>query len=139
MSALEPQSEPNGNPIGRVRAAVQVFQHHEDGLTQQMCHITETGEELARFTIALENGVSAYIPVDANTEDKLRDKGLPCFQFPVRRNSDSQHISVGGNPDSRQTASTEYIEIPMQMTEAIELSIFDAGTVESIQAFPTVS
>ena len=154
LSALEPQGEPNGNPIGRVRAAVQAFQHHEDVLTQQMCHInvrgkvvangmvdTETGEELARFTIAFENGVSAYIPIDANAEDRLRGKGLPCFQFPVQGNSDlirrAEEVREK-HSDSQQTTATEDIEIPMRMVEAIELGILDAGTVESIQAFPTV-
>lgn len=158
LNALAAQGEPNRNPIGRVRAAVAAFQHHADVLTQQMCYINvrgkvvairtidaETGKELARRTITFENGVSAHIPVDANAEDRLRGMGLPCLQFdvtPLIREAGGsteetpQHVT----PVIREAGglSTEDIEVPMQMTEAIALGILDAGTVESIQAFPTV-
>ena len=150
LNALESQGEPNGNPIERVRAAVEAFQQHEEELIRQMCHINvrgkvvasrtvdaETDEELARWTIAFENGVSAYIPVDANAEDRLRDKGLPCFRFdPLSRDPEFAPTEEGSR--DREFAPTEDIELPMQMTQAIELGILDAGTVESIRAFPTV-
>ena len=161
LNALESQGVPNRNLIGRVRAAVAAFQPHAEVLIRQMCHINvrgkavairtldaETGKELARWTITFENGVSAYIPVDANAEDRLRDKGLPCLQFnvtPLIRGAGG--LSAGpltplirgaGGLNEAEGLSTEDIEIPMQMTEAIALGILDAGTVESIQAFPTV-
>ena len=173
LNALESQGAPNRNLIGRVRAAVAAFQHHEAVLAQQMCRINvrgkvvairtidaETGKELARWTITFENGVAAYIPVDADAEDRLRDKGLPCLQFdvtPLIRAAgglseeapqhvtplirEAEGISSGPlTPLIREAGgvNTEDIEISMQMTEAIALGILDTGTVESIQRFPTV-
>ena len=50
------------------------------------------------------------------------------------------HINVRGKvvANGRVDTETGDIESPMRMVEAIELGILDAGTVESIQAFPTV-
>lgn len=132
-NALEPQGEPNSSAIARVRAAVRAFQQQEELIIRQMCQVNvrgkvvargtvdvETGKELAHFTIAFEGGTSAYIPLDTNAEDRLKDKGLPFFRLAT-------------------FTPNEDINIPMQMAEAIELGILDAGTIESIRAFPIVS
>lgn len=132
LSAIEPYGRSNGNPITRIRAAVRAFQPHEAELIQQMCYLniqckvvksgfvdSETGEELAQFSIIFEEGVSAYIPVDNNAAEKLKTKGLPFFQ-------------------PRTFVLNEAMKIPMKMEQAIQLGILDTETVESIQEFPTV-
>ena len=132
LSALEIQGEPNGSAIGRVRSVVEAFQQHEEEIVQQMCHINvrskavkhktvddETGKELAHFMIAFEGGASACIPLDTHAEDRLKEKGVPCFPLDA-------------------FIPNAVIEIPMQMAEAIALGILDTETVEKIQAFPTV-
>ena len=94
LSALETRDVPNGNAIARVRATVQAFQSHEEEIVKQMCHINvrgkvvpekivddEIGEDLAHFTIAFESGASACIPLDTDTEDRLREKGMPLFSL----------------------------------------------------------
>ena len=50
------------------------------------------------------------------------------------------HINVRGKvvANGRVDTETGDIESPVRMVEAIKLGILDAGTVESIQAFPTV-
>ena len=132
LNALELQEPSNDNPVVRVRAAVESFQQHEEEIVRQMCQINvrgqviedpavdpETGNELARLRIEFEGGTSAYIPVDANAEDRLSANGMPCFSFnPFILNAD--------------------IQIPMSMEAAVALGILDTGTVEKIQAFPTV-
>lgn len=132
LSAIEPYSRSDGNPITRIRAAMQAFQPHEETLIRQMCHLnlqckvvtrgivdSETGEELAHFSIEFEGGVSAYIPVDNKAADRLKAKGLPFFQ-------------------PRTFVLNETMKVPMEMAQAIELGILDAETVENIQEFPTV-
>ena len=132
-NALELQSEPNDSAIARVRAAVEGFQRYEASLIHQMCHVNvrgkvvergfhdpETGRELAHFTIEFKDGSSAYIPLDAHAEDRLREKGRFVF-----------------SPDA--FVPDEDMRIPMQMAEAIALGVLDTRTVKSIQAFPTVS
>ena len=132
LNALEIQGEPNGSAVGRVRSVVEAFQQHEEEIVQQMCQINvqgkvvthktvddETGRELAHFVIAFEGGASACIPLDTHAEDRLTEKGVPCFSLDA----------FIPNAD---------IEIPMRMAEAIALGILDTETVEKIQAFPTV-
>lgn len=132
LSAIEPYGRSDGNPITRIRAAMQAFQPHEEALIRQMCHVnvkcqvvtrgvvdSETGEELARFSIEFEGGASAYIPVDNEAAKKLKAKELPFFQ-------------------PRAFALNETMKIPIEMEQAIELGILDTETVENIQAFPTV-
>ena len=132
LHALEIQSEPNGSAIGRVRSVVAAFQQHEAEIIQQMCHINvqgkvvtqktvddETGKELAHFAIAFEGGTSACIPLDPHAEDRLTEKGVPCFSLDA----------FIPNAD---------IEIPMRMAEAVAVGVLDTETVEKIQAFPTV-
>jgi len=132
LSAIEPYSRSVGNPITRIRAAIQAFQPHEEELIQQMCHLNvqgtvvkrgfvdpETGTELAQFSIVFEGGVSAYIPTDNSAAKKLKIKELPFFQ---------PHTFV----------LNETMKIPMTMHQAIQLGILDAATVENIKQFPTV-
>ena len=133
LNALELQGEPNDSAVARVRAVVAGFQRHEASLIKQMCHVNvggkvvahrlldpETGKALADFTIAFKGGSTAYIPVDTEAEDKLKEKGISFFY-----------------PDT--FVLNEEIGIPMQMAESIALGVLDTETVEKIQAFPTVS
>ena len=147
LNALEPQSEPNGSAIARVRAVIEAFQQYEDAIVRQMCHVNvrgkvvargtvdpETGAELARFTIEFEGGSAASIPLDRNAEERLQDKGLPFLPLHAFTRD-----SVGGNSNTRPLAPTEDIEIPMQMSQAIALGVLDTETVQKIRAFPSVS
>ena len=132
LNVIEPHGGFDGNPITRIRVAMQAFQPHEEALIQQMCHInlkgkvvtrgivdSETGEELARFSIEFEGGAAAYIPVDNEAAKKLQAKELPFFQ-------------------PRTFVLNETMKIQMEMNQAIQLGILDTETVENIQAFPTV-
>ena len=132
LSTIQPYSRHDGNPITRIRAAIQAFQPHENELIQQMCHLNvqckvvkngfvdvETGDELAQFSIVFEGGVSVYIPVDNNAAEALKTKGIPFF-----------------NPDT--FVLNETMKISMKLHQAIQLGILDAQTVEKIQEFPTV-
>ena len=131
MNTLEARSEPDDNSVRRIRTAMYAFQQHEEELIKQMCQVNvlgrvvargtvdaETGKELASFTIEFKGG-AAYIPLDNNAADTLTANGLPHFQL-------------------HSFTPNEDIEIPMSMTEAIQLGILDTETVESIQEFPTV-
>ncbi|MCY4553952.1 MAG: hypothetical protein OXC79_09785 [Candidatus Poribacteria bacterium] len=132
LNALEVKSELNVNAVGRVRAVVQAFEREKEVLVEQMCQVNipgkvvprefvddETGQTLARFSIAFENGVSAYIPLDTDAMGRLTTKGLPVFQL----------NTFEPNEDTK---------IPMSMMLAIKLGILDTATVESIKAFPRV-
>ena len=132
MNTLEIDSEPDDPVIRRVRTVVWAFQRHETEIVRQMCQVNirgkvvrrevvddETGAALARFGIAFEGGIFAYIPLNSSTADKLMAKGLPVFELE----------SFVVNEDMR---------IPMTIERAIELGILDMGTVEKIQEFPKV-
>ena len=132
LNALETESE-SDNPVRRIRTATLAFQRHEEELIKQMCQVnvwgrvvasgtvdTETGKELAHFSIKFEGDVSAYIPLDSNAADRLMEKGLSFFRL---------HSAVVLN---------ENIRIPMSMAQAIQLRILDVETVENIEGFPTV-
>ena len=85
---------------------------------------TETGAELAHYGIVFENtdgqdSGTAYIPLDSKAKDRLHALGLPTI-----------------SPDV--FSPNEEISIPMEMFDAINYGILDAGTVESIEHFPTV-
>ena len=134
LNVLEPQSESDGSAIARIRAVTEGFQQHEEEIIQQMCHVNvqgkivackpvvdaESGKELAHWMIAFESGASAYIPVDTEAEDRLKEKGRPCF------------------PQISEIAPDKDIEIPMSMEQAIALRVLDTETVQKIQKFPTV-
>ena len=132
LNALEIRNKTHANFIRCLRTVVQTFEWLEDEIIQQMCHINvwgrivsrgvtdrETGAELARFTILFERGISAYIPLDEAAADKLATQNLPFF-----------HLNTFA-PDEEKN-------ILMPIADAIRLGILDAGTVESIQKFPTV-
>ncbi len=133
LNTLQLQREPNADAIARIRAATEGFQQHEAEIIRQMCHVnvrgsvmateavvdTETGKELAHWTITFEGGASACIPVDTDAEEILKEKGMPCFQL-------------------RTFTPNEDIEIPMTMAQAIELGVLDTATVQKIREFPTV-
>ena len=132
LNALKIKGPPDGNFVKRVRTVVQAFQEQEETLIQQMRQVnirgkvvardivdTDTKKVLARFRIEFEGGASAYIPVDTDARDKLMAKGLPFFSLPT-------------------FVVNEDMEIPMSISQAIQLGIFNTETVESIQAFPSV-
>ena len=132
LNALEIRGKTHGDAVKRVRAAMQTFQWQEAEIIQQMTQVNvpgkvvekgkidaETGQELARFTIEFENGISAYIPLNNDVRDILTAKGLPVFpRRSFTRNAD--------------------MKIPMSMAEAIGLGILNPETIESIEAFPKV-
>ena len=130
LNTFEAKSGPDDLVVRRIRTMMQAFQQHEAEIVRQMCQVNvrckvvergavddETGAELARFTIAFEGGVSAYIPLDGNAVDRLMAQELPAFQLE----------SFELDKDMR---------IPMSIGEAIRLGILDTGTVEKIQEFP---
>ena len=132
LNTLEIESESGNIVTKRIRTVMQAFQQHEEELVRQMCQVNvkcrvvaqgitdeETGEELARFTIAFEGGASAHIPLNSNAADRLMAKELPVFRL------DSFELD-------------ENMRIPMPIKEAIGLGILDMETVEKIQDFPSV-
>lgn len=132
LNALEVKGRPDSNAVRRIRTTIQGFKQYKEEIIRQMCHVNvrgkiikrgivdaETEKELARFSIEFEGGISAYIPLNNESADRLRTKGLPFFSL------DSFSLNAE-------------IRIPMQMAEAIKLGILDTSTVESIQAFPTI-
>ena len=131
LNTLEIESESDDILITRIRTVMQAFQHHETEIVKQMCQVNvsgrivergvideENGSELARFTIEFAGGVSAYIPLDDTTADKLSAKGLPVFRLEV--------FEI--NEDIKTSVSIE---------QAIRLGILDIGTVEKIQELPS--
>ena len=132
LNAVEIRGKSHSDAIKRVRATMQAFEWQEEEIIQQMTHVnvhgkvvekgkidSETGQELARFTIEFENGTSAYIPLNNDVRDILKAKGLPFFPL----------NTFTLNEDTR---------IPMSITKAIQLGILDTDTVDRIEAFPTV-
>lgn len=132
LNALEMRDKSHANSIKRIRTGIQTFEWMEEELIQQMCHVkvrgrvvprgridAETGEELARWTIEFEQGISAYIPLDAAAAAKLAEQGLPYFQL----------YTFVPNED---------MNILMPIADVVRLGILDAATVENVQKFPTV-
>ena len=132
LNILELKDKSSDGIARRIRATRLAFQWQEEALISQMCHVNvrgrvvacevndeETGEALAHFNIEFEGGASACIPVNTDAEDRLTAKGMPFFRL----------CSFVPN---------EAVNIPMPMTQAIELGVLDTTTVESIQTFPTV-
>ena len=132
LNAAEIRDKSHADAVRRLRSIRQTFEWLEDEIIQQMCYInvqgrvvargiidTETGAELARYTIEFAQGISAYIPLDAAAADRLMAQALPVFRLdPFVPNED--------------------MKILMSIADAVRLGILDAGTVENIQAFPTV-
>ena len=132
LNAVGIRNKSHADSIKRLRTVIQTFEWLEEELIQQMCRVNvqgrvvaqgaidpETGQELARFTIEFERGISAYIPLDAKAADRLAAEGLPFFPL---------HTFV----------LNENIKIPIPISDVVRLGILDAATVESIQDFPTV-
>ena len=133
LSALEIESDADDIITKRIRTVLQAFQRYESELVRQMCQInvrcqvvergivdSETGEALARFSIAFEGGASAYIPLNNVATDRLTAKGLPVFQL------ESFVLNVD-------------MKIPMSIEQAIQFGILDVGTVEKIKEFPAAT
>ena len=131
QNAVEIADIPHADAVKRIRTVIQSFEWQEEALVRQMGQVSvqgrvverstvdpETGELLARFVVEFENDVTAYIPLDDNTADRIETKGMPFFQL-------------------SGFAIDEDIKILMPMAQAIRLGILDTRTVESIQGFPT--
>ncbi len=170
MNALATQDNSYSNPIGQIRAVVEAFKIHKDEIIQQMCCInirgkvvarrtvdTKTETELAHYAIDFDGGTTAYIPLDANAEEKLNAMDLPFLSLDFF----TRDAVVGGNSgeylngihtvdlDSRpvaptkegrdsEIAPTEDISIPMQMAKSVALGILDVQTAKKIDLLPTV-
>jgi len=132
LNAIEIRDKSHADAIRRLRTVVQTFERLETEIIQQMCHVnvrgrvvargitdTETGAELARWTIEFARGIFAYIPVDAAAADRLVAEALPVFQLDT-------------------FVPNEDMKILIPIADAIQLGILDAATPESILAFPTV-
>ncbi len=132
LNAAEIKDKYHANVIKRVRTVMKTFEWLEEELIEQMCHVnvqgkvvargvldTETGSELARFTIEFARGVSAYIPLDAAAADRLAAEGLPFFRLDA-------------------FVPNEDMRILIPIADAVRLGILDAATVENIQKFPKV-
>ena len=132
LNALEIKGKPHDAAVKRIRSAVQAFEWQEAEIIRQMGQVnvkgrvvardlidTETGKELAHFTIEFDGGTSAYIPFDDNVIRIFMAKGLPFL---------SLHSFIP-NEDMR---------ISMTIADAIRLKVLDPGTLQTIQAFPTV-
>ncbi|RKU16248.1 hypothetical protein C6503_12505 [Candidatus Poribacteria bacterium] len=132
LNAAEIKDKSHADAVRRLRTIRQTFERLEDEIIQQMCHVnvqgrviargiidTETGAELARWTIEFARGISAYIPVDAAAADRLVAQRLPVFQLDT-------------------FVPNEDMKILIPIADAIRLGILDAATPESILAFPTV-
>ena len=132
LHTLQITDKLHSDAVKGIRTTMKAFEWQEEEIIKQMCQVNvpgkvvehstvdaETGAELARFTIEFEAGTSAYIPIDTNAEDMLRANGRPIFQL-------------------RDDVLNENIKIPMSITEAIGLGIFDTQTVENIEHLPTV-
>ena len=132
LNAIEIRDKSHADSTKRLRTVIQTFEWLEEELIQQMCCVNvqgrvvarevidpETGQELARFIIEFERGISAYIPLDTRSADRLAAEGLPFFRL---------HTFV----------INENMKIPIPISDAVRLDILEAATVEGIQEFPTV-
>ena len=129
--AIEIADIPHADAVKRIRAVIRSFEWQEAALISQMSQVSvrgrvvehntvdpETGKLLAHFAVEFENGVAASIPLDDNTADRLKLKGIPFFQLSC-------------------FAINEDMKIMMSMAQAIDLGILNTETAESIQEFPT--
>ena len=132
LNILEIKDVTRHSIVKRIRTTVNLFQQKEKELIQQMCQVnvagkviersiadSDSGEELARYTILFEGGASAYIPLNDPAAKKLTANGLPSY-------------------DLKYFLLNEDVKIPMHMSKAIDLGVLDTSTMEMIQTFPTV-
>ena len=130
--AIEIADIPHADAVKRIRTVIKSFEWQEEALVRQMCQVSvqgrvvehrtvdpDTGKLLTRFALAFQNGVVACIPLDDDTADRLKIKGIPFFQL-------------------SNFAINEDMKIMMSMAQAIDLGILNTQTAESIQEFPTV-
>ncbi|MXZ00521.1 hypothetical protein F4Y93_07690, partial [Candidatus Poribacteria bacterium] len=130
-NAAEIRDKSYADAIRRLRTILQTFERLEDEIIQQMCHLnvqgrvvargvidTETGAELARWTIEFARGISAYIPVNTAAAGRLAAQALPVFQLDT-------------------FVPNEDMKILIPIADAIRLGFLDAATPENILAFPT--
>ena len=132
LNALEISSRTYTDAVKRVRTAVQTYEWREADIIRQMCHVNvrgivvrrgttdpDSGKELARFSVVFDESTFAYIPVDDTAVEAFISNGLPFFQI-------------------SDFVVDEEMRIPMLMTEAVDLGIFNVETVQNIQRLPTV-
>ena len=132
LNAVEIRDKSHADTIKRLRTVIQTFEWLAEELIQQMgsvnveCKVVareaidpETGQELARYTLEFERGISAYIPLDAAAVDRLAAAGLPFFEIET-------------------FVPNEDMKISMPIADAVRLDLLDAATIKSIEAFPTV-
>ena len=131
QNAIEVADIPHADAVKRIRTVIKSFEWQEEALVDQMCQVSvqgrvlerrtidpETGKLLARFAVAFENDVTAYIPLDDTAADRLKTKEMPLFRL-------------------SGFAINEDMKILMPMAQAIGLGILDTKTVERIREFPT--
>lgn len=132
LSALDIKDKLYEDAVKGVRAAIQTFELQEDKLIQQMCQMIahgrlveqelvdpDTREILSRYIVKFEGGISAYIPSDSSTADKLKEMGLLVIDKSLPLN--------------------ETVKVPMSMSQAIEFGFLKTDTVACIQKFPVVA
>ncbi len=132
LNVLEIKSKSKNDAVNRIRTVVQLFDWQEETLVEQMCQVivsgkvlkqgyvdTDTGQELAHFTVAFDSGCSAYIPLNQQADAKLVKMGHATFQL-------------------ESFYPNENIKIRMSMAQAIEMGILNTETVDNIKRFPTV-
>jgi len=132
LYALEMKPEPDDLLVNRIRTVMQAFDPYEQEISEQMCQVIhkgrvieqgfvdkQNGEELARYTVEFEGGVTAYIPLDNTTAKKISAAQLPVVQ--------PNNIRVNEN-----------FNMPLSIEQATELGILNITTVEHIQALPLV-
>ncbi len=132
LNAVKIRDKSHTHSIRCLRTVMQMFEWLEEELIEQMCHVNgqgkgsargatdaEAGEELAHYTIKLERGISAYIPLDDADADRLAAQGLPILQ---------RHTFV----------PNEDMKVLMPIADAVRLEGSDVSIVENIREFPTV-
>lgn len=132
LNVLEIKSTSQHDAVNRIRTVIQLFEWQEETLVEQMCQVnvdgkvvkqgyvdSETGQELAHFTVVFDSGRSAYIPLNKQADAQLVKMEHATFQL------------ESFNPN-------ENIKITMSLTQAIELGILNTATVKNIEDFPSV-
>lgn len=132
LNVLGIRGKAHADVVRRIRTVMQTFEWLGAEIIEQMCHLNmrgkiitqgvtdkEIGEELARWTIEFERGISAHIPLNAASADKLAAQNLPFFQI-------------------KAFVPEEDMKIMVPISDAVRLGILDATTVENIDGFPII-
>lgn len=133
LHAVEIKDIPHADAVKRIRAVIRSFEWQHKKLLRQVSEVIvwgkvvprgyvdpDTGTQLARFTIKFEGGASAYIPQDNNATRILTEKGINVFK-------------------TGSSVINEDIKIRMSIKKAIQLGVFNIGTVEDIQKLQTIN